>query len=428
MNTYKHTIGILILSVLLYSCEWEQMAPPPILRSAESTASLEVEYTASVLDDVDAAFWNESDYLEVSVSDIINGQLEDDGLLNRTGLFNGISDFNNGLDPELSIKAAYNNENIYILATWKDDYVDASNKSLLWNGPTDEKKPNQGSTGWTSQRNDDNIILNFEYSENTSKKDIWKWSTALSEPFGYAFDMFSENNEAPLMDAGEPFAHRNSTGTSNRKAPLYEWNGEIQKFELENGETVILDPAYYLINKIDFVGDVVAGEEAYIAQCIFCHGDNGDGQSTTKHPSVYGPSLNNVEWNRDSREALVSKIEESGHDGSSYFSKLNTTQVDDLFARMRSFSGVPGYYLSIPSGSIANVITYSNLKTAGIKARSNIEHKVLFVRKLNTGNTDDIVFNSDGTMEYNFTVNLTDNDELNYIGSITKTLTFKPQE
>ena len=421
-NNHTDIISLIIIVLIAFttSCEWEEKPGP---RVSEKTLQLEAEYSSDKIDGIKSAFWKGADYVEVAVNDLATENVNTEtGMFNMNGTFKGLESFNKGDSIKLTVKAGYDDENIYILASWKDSYINASYASLLYNGPSDPLKP--GTTeGWTSQRNQDNIVFEFDIPQ-TQDKDVWKWSPAHSEPLAYAIDMNIKSGGVAQNDAGSPMVIKNTN--SNTGKPLYEWNGELQKITTANGKSSILDPAYYILNKTEYKGDAAAGTSVFNKNCAKCHGDDGSGEQSEEHPDVYATPLNNIEWNRDSREALVSKILAEDHDGKSYFEKLTQTQKDDLFARMRSISGIPGYYISEPSGSLIDVITFSNLNTSKIKARSETgEYQVLFVRKLNTGNSDDIIFKTDGTNEYKFTIKLSDNDDINYIGSINNLLIFK---
>lgn len=415
---------LLYISILTFfaSCEWEKLPAPKVPHIPVPTQNLEAGYTTLAPNSINSPYWSEADYKEVSLEELSKGNLYSDGYLNMTGLFEGISNFNNGDSIKLQLKAAYDDQYVYILAQWNDSDFDASFSSLLWDGAEDELKQDSA-TGWTSQRNSDNFTIFFE---NETIKDAWQWNMALSAPIQLAIDMHHSNGEY-LKDDGTFWAVRNSTtNTSARVAPAYEWNGELQQITTDDGTTILLDPAYYLLDdyKIDFVGDIAQGDIAFANKCQSCHGQNGSGEGGE---NVYGPPVNMVEYNRLSRQAMIDVIAEGAHDGSSYFDDLNETQAENLVSRMRTFGGLPGYYFTNPAGSVADVKVVSNVNFAKIQARDGETYKILFIRKLSTGNDDDIEFNP-ANLNYTFGVNLTDNDNINFIGKENLTLTFKPIE
>ena len=86
---------------------------------------------------------------------------------------------------------------------------------------------------------------------------------------------------------------------------------------------------------------------------------------------------------------------------------------------------IPGYYLQTPSGSIADVFSSSNISTAKINTANFSGYKVLLSRNLNTGNNDDVVFNTTDGNSYTVSILLTNGDSLNYVGTNNQQLIFK---
>ena len=74
----------------------------------------------------------------------------------------------------LKLKAAYDDDFLYILVSWQDDSYNISQGNWLYKGPPDPLKPGADRFGWTSQQNDDNLILSF--TGDSGDLDIWKWS------------------------------------------------------------------------------------------------------------------------------------------------------------------------------------------------------------------------------------------------------------
>ena len=118
-------------------------------------------------------------------------------------------------------------------------------------------------------------------------------------------------------------------------------------------------------------------------------------------------------------------------DMTTYWTPLSAQSKNDIIAYMRGLSGVPGYYLTTPSGSCADIIAVSNVTPVQITSAqltsTNIHttYKVLIIRKLNTNNSDDVKFDLSTSHTYKFGVALMDNDGRNHIGSTLETLTFK---
>ena len=115
---------------------------------------------------------------------------------------------------------------------------------------------------------------------------------------------------------------------------------------------------------------------------------------------------------------------------SAYWTPLSPSDKNDIVAFLRGLSGVPGYYLTTPDGSNADIKAVSNVTPVNIKdamltaTNHHTKYQVLITRKLSTNNSDDVQFTpSQGT--YKFGVALMDNDGKNHIGSTVETLTFK---
>jgi mono/diheme cytochrome c family protein len=292
----------------------------------------------------------------------------------------------------------------------------------LYNGPADPLK--DGNTaGWTSQRSDDEITLAFERNENSN--DVWKWSLALSEPMGYAIDMVQSGQELGY-DGGEKLFERNASGTDPyRSGPKYEWNGDQQDLSRELSANTILDPGFYLLNKSEITADILNGEARYGQRCSFCHGDNGEGGGYFYPPS---PSLQEAgKYTRLTLSALDNSLaDDSVHKGAFYWRKLSEEEKGDVASRLRSFSGYPGYFLQVPTGSSSDVKAVSNVNLARVSSGSSTAgYKVLLIRKLQTGNEDDIQFNISQVRDYVFSIYLTDNDHRNLVGKTDLHLNFK---
>jgi len=410
------------LSALWMSCENYQneviKIPPP--KVSMPTTTLEAHYTTTPPNSITSSYWKTANYLPINAQNQVTGQVPAaDGLYNMSGTFHGLTDFNKGKDPKATLKAAYDDNNIYVLVSWKDTTYNISNSNWVFNGPADPNK-NGSTTGWTSQRSDDKMMLSFDMG--SSQHDVWNWSMALSEPLGYAIDMI-KNNSGTNVDAGNKSYLRNSAGSDNRSGPQYQWDGVQQELTRTFGGLTILDPGFYLLTKMNFVGDALAGNTVYQNNCARCHGVNGDGNGVDEQAASFiTPGF----MNRYTRSSFVAFASSGGHDGSTDFSTLTDKQIDDVFARLRGFSGVPGYYLQNPTGSNSDVHTLSNVQLAKIDGNNSKGYSVLLIRALNTGNADDIVF-TPTVGQYQFNINLSDNDDLNSIGSVNQTLTFKPK-
>ncbi|HLG36182.1 MAG TPA: hypothetical protein VI757_14990, partial [Bacteroidia bacterium] len=149
----KIFLGV-ILMIVTDACEKDYFYQPPPPPTSEQTSTLEAIHVATPPSTINSAYWKTADYLKINSQNVSTNQLYSDGLLNMTGSYYGLTSFSNGTDPGLTLKAAYDDNNLYILAEWIDSTVNVSNSSWRWYGPSDPLKADINS-GWTSQRNCD---------------------------------------------------------------------------------------------------------------------------------------------------------------------------------------------------------------------------------------------------------------------------------
>jgi hypothetical protein len=419
-------ILVLFALAVLMACESEKKYPPkgylPV--TPKATDKLEAAYFWTPQDKLSSSYWKNASYVEASLSDISKLKLYFDGYLNMTGTYHGMSGFNRGKDPKVKLRAGYDTEYLYIMVEWKDTTCNASYMTWLWQGPEDIYKQDTA-IDWTSQRNNDNVVLLFNH-ENTSLKDAWKWSMAYTAPFDMALNLKAD--ESGITDEVKPL-YRNSSNESPRSGPLYEWNGERQEVLLPDGTTKILDPAYYLLdeNKQLYAGNVSQGEGIFnnTADCKYCHGYNGDGNAESFND---GGVLADVFTNKYSRQGLIDFISSSGHQGSGgqYFGRIknDSVKVENLLSFLRGIAGVPGNVLVKPEG-VPEINAISNISVGGIQKKNEV-YKVLFKRKLVTENTNDVDFIPGNT--YTISIQFSDNDEINYVGATGIELTFNTNE
>lgn len=415
--------GLIIINITSCTYYKNEIYIPPV---EEKTQMLEAEYVTNAPTNINDPYWKTADYIEVYTNEKQWKQVYDeDGLLNMNSMYNGKTDFNGGDSSHLELKAAYDDTYIYILASWQDKTYNASYANWVFNGPHDQHKPAQDTIGWTSQRNDDNLIFAFDKSNG---RDIWKWSLSTSEPTGYALDMHEEG-AGWTFDGGTPVFERNAIDPSdNRSGPKYEWNGPKQELVRIPGvdqSFAQLDPGYYILDKSNFMGDIENGEYLFQTFCAYCHGRNGLGDGYVNNTGI---ALNVPAWlnryTRDGYEALIGNS--AKHPGASNWNRLTEERKIDLGARLRAFAGVPGVVFQEPTGSSADIRAYSNVILGNIDInKENPGYKVLFIRKLQTGNDDDIQFNLGESAEYDLNIFFTDNDDLNYVGEDGKKLIFK---
>ncbi|MEQ8302431.1 MAG: hypothetical protein RIB47_03485 [Cyclobacteriaceae bacterium] len=417
------TLRFLQISLLaMMGCTYFENEPLkiPAPEVPNSTATLEANLVTAIPNKISAKYWTTADYLEVEAQNQVTSQVPtSDGLYNVSGTFDGLAGFNKGKAPGIELRAAYTADSLYLLISWKDTTYNASRANWLFNGPDDPKKAG-ATAGWTSQRSDD--VLNLSFDMGGGKRDVWEWSLALSEPLGFAIDMI-DNGTGPTTDIGNKTYVRNNAGSDNRSGPMYDWDGVQQELQRKPGGFTILDPGYYLLNKKLFTGSPINGDAIFQLECAPCHGPTGDGEGSV-NPS--GVALNKPgQFNRVTRQSLDDFLPDGGqHEGSTHYPATETDR-QDLFARLRGFSGIPGYYLENPNGSLSDVRAVSNVQLAKIDGLNSKGYSILLVRALNTGNGDDLIFDP-SKMTYDFDIFLGDNDDLNRIGLLNQQLTFKP--
>jgi mono/diheme cytochrome c family protein len=446
---------IYILLVCLFFVVWQScrkdytyVSPPP--PGAHSTDSLEVVLVTTPPNKITSPYWGKANYLAVHTADVSKSMLYQYGWLNMTGTYNGLNSFSSK-SPSLTLKAAYDNDNLYILAEWLDTVADFSYGSWFYNGPTDPRKSDTA-TGWTKQKNCDRLAMAFEINSasggagafssvgcaaschgsgssaamypSAGSVDIWNWNTAHSAPLGYAEDMVA-NAGGLSSDAGNKMWAPND----GANGPMYEWNGVAQNITLPNGSAAILDPAYYLMNTTSFTGNAHGGDTIFhkiyagnADACSTCHGEKGEGGD-------YG-ALNSVAFNGKSRSTLITSMNNQP-EMATYFPKLDSAALVNVLAYIRGMAGVPGAVLSMPTGSNADITAISNVTPIDIKnaylpkTNKHVKYQVLITRKLKTNNADDVQFDLSKAKTYVFGIALMDNDAKNHIGSTKEVLIFK---
>lgn len=416
------TLRTALICLLATGCTYYENEPvkAPVQEKSDPTTTLEAKYVTDAPNKVTASYWKTADYLPLAEQNQVTGQVQAaDGLFNMSGTFGGLTSFGEGKDPDVRLQAAYTDDSLYVLVTWKDTTAEASHSNWIYDGPSDPNKAGT-TTGWTSQRANDNFLLSFDMG--SGKRDVWNWSLALSEPMGYAIDMI-DNGSGATNDAGTLMYVRNAV-SDNRGGPQYEWNDVQQQLTRKPAGSTTLDPGYFLLNKKTFSADIVAGEAIYQVKCASCHGPAGNGDGTGGNSS--GIKLNKPgQFNRWTRAALDEYLPSGNHEGAVYYPTGETDRAN-LFGRLRSFSGIPGYYLQNPSGSSADIHAASSVVIANLPLYNSKRYTVLLVRALSTGQTDDIQLNP-ATVTYSFNFSVRDNDLLNQVGTNNQTLTFKPK-
>ncbi len=454
----RHKALFVIVSItlsLIVACEKKYFVKPPGPKVAVQTTALEATYVSTAPLTLSDSYWKNADYLKVSVGNLNKNALYSNGYLNMTGTYGGTSSFNAGGDPKLTMKAAYDDSKLYIYVEWVDNNLDATNALATLLGASDPLKSD--TTGqWTSQGNSDKMAIAFDLNNSSSSEgtfvdkgcaaschqgkmqpaagsvDIWSWDVATTDALGYAADMVTDANKGLVKDTGNAMVTSNKKVPGNpRSQPAYEWNGVDQSFTRPDGKTTLLDAGYYLLNTTattnitPFIGDYHKGDLVYhnsVYGCGHCHGDEGGGDG----PSGSATPFAAVGFAKKySRASLISFASSGNHEGNTYWSQVPAASVNDLIAYIKGLGGVPGVLLSPPSGSHADVWSVSNVTRSRINVTPHTLYQVILVRKLNTGNTDDVQFTTPEGKSYPFGIALMNADGKNHIGSLKQMLTFK---
>lgn len=438
-----------MLLMTFIGCQKEYFPQPPLPKVAKQTSTLEASYSPAPSLNINDKFWKQADFLKVTSVDINKGLLYTDGLLNMTGTYNGMSEFNAGKDPNMIMKAAYDNNKIYVYVEWTDSDLNPQFGSSIWNGHADPLKSDTAND-WTSQGNSDRLALAFDISGASSSAgtfvekgcaaschnnqmqpatgtvDIWNWSLALSEPLGYASDMVADATNGLTSDAGQKLSVRNKVDIDDdRSAPAYEWDGTDQTLTRPDGKTTTLDPTFYLLNKTPFLGNIKTGDAVYhfVGTCDHCHGEYGEGGGEGGD----GPAFADLAFGGKYSRAMIKNFASSNlHDGHTFFNDVPVSSQDDLIAYIKGLASLPGNYLTQPDGSSADIWTVSNINRTKINIYSlHTVYKILLVRNLTTNNSDDAQFTLPEGKSFPFGVALMDNDGKNHVGSLKEILTFK---
>lgn len=450
-NINKNRVVLIgAIALLFAACEKAYFPQPPKPKVAHETENLEASFVNTPPMTLNDAYWKNADYLKVPVSDLNKNSLYPEGFLNMTGTYGGLATFNKGAEPKVIMKAAYDNTKLYVYMEWVDSDLSPEFEASWLNGPKDPLK-SDSTGGWTSQGNSDKVALAFDIANASSSAgtfantgcaaschnnkmqpatgsvDIWSWDLALSEPLGYATDLVTTSATGLANDAGTTTSVRNKVTPGNpRSAPEFEWDGTPQEYVRPDGKSTNLDPAFYLLNKTAFIGDLKKGDEVYhnaIYGCNHCHGENGEGYGTFGEATAFASTGFAGKWSREKIKEFSGNVD---HQGVQYWAQVPPANYDDLIAFIKGLGSLPGYYLKTPTGSSADVWSVSNVTRTKINTNGpHTVYKVLLVRDLTTGNPDDAQFPTPEGKSFPFGVALMDNDGKNHIGSLKQILTFK---
>jgi len=374
------------------------------------------------------------DYYEKALSSQFpngsKGQMYD-GEYNMTGSKEGIN-------ATVRMRAAYTSDNLYLQIEWQDPtgQNDLNRRRFLFNGPGEG-----GASvvpGWSSQLNDDKFALAFDINgaadsagtfqekgctvgchgsmnPTQGSMDIWHWKTSRSNPKGYINDQWADPT-GRQNDAGDPIEVRNwKVKDDISQGPKFVWDPtkgpQVTRLPNPAEDQVTLDPGIFLLkeNTMELRGDAVAGDKLFASACQGCHDVNSP--STKALFAQRGLNWTDAQ--------LRGWISDDAHYGSGGVGSFTAADWDNLIARIRAFTGVPGYYLQTPTGSSADLVVL-NSRTVFNSGNYTVQVR----RKLQTGSPDDVQFDPAAKKEYVFGVAVMDKDGKNHAGSPREILKF----
>ncbi len=433
------------------ACSNDSPSAPP---TPVKTVKLEAAKVSAAPDD---NFWASADFTEFTASSTDgNGSVGQSygGEYNMTGS-------KIGFRVPVRMKAAYTATDLYIWAQWQDHSAtnDQNRRRWFFNGDVAAALPTFDLTvsdrpptevvppGWSSNLNDDKLGIMWDivtagvgasasdgrlfatsgcamtchtpsdmYPAN-GRTDLCHWKTSRSNPLGYVNDQYTDAVlPGRITDAGETIEVRNRpSGGNNTSGPAFVWDPtKANQIVRADGATFDLDPQLFLAAtaKMPIEGDAIAGNALFQTKCQACH--NADGLGLGKKLAVYG--LNQT------RDVIVNKFNANGvtHGGGNQ-GVTDTTEQNNLVARIGAFAGAPGYTVqdvTEPSDAVY-ILNAPDVYSAGT-------YTVIIRRKLITGKPTEDVQYTDLSAEYPFSVAIMDFDGKNHAGSPLQKLLFRP--
>ena len=107
--TYMNRFSTIFLVSIMSGCTYYENEPIkiPAPDVPDATTTLEASYVTTIPNKISAGYWKTADYLPITAQNQIIGKLPaEDGLYNMSGTFNGLSDFNQGVSPDILISCS----------------------------------------------------------------------------------------------------------------------------------------------------------------------------------------------------------------------------------------------------------------------------------------------------------------------------------
>lgn len=477
------------LFLCTFGCSKKGTQPPPVV-VPKKTAKLEAKKIAGTADPAGvsnptSAFWN-SDYIEFTATPDSGSTGKTYDTSPASGCQYNLANQAPGFAPLVRMKAAYNDSFLYLWAQWSDTTFDRNFRRLYFDGrdslftggipafPVDitqrdslSYSPVPDSTEWTLQLNDDKIAVMWDITDaagngganspggrfaargcaitchgagkmypDSGRTDLWVWNTSRGNPFGYVTDQYTDSIFLPAGikdDDQEKFENENWLVTARCPRPRY-------IFDATKAGLVPYDERYYL-SATDAVAapqlsDIEIGNTYYYRRNSFdgrscgafdCHRSDGRGDPLRTIPdlSVIGRTLSDslireglglgssIQIHRNYTNGIAPGVPDS-------------TLAKRLTARIRAYTGAPGYYFT-PPAQPAGLPAVLNVNKNAVYDAANRRYTVIIKRPLRTyGATtlQDVQFVT--TREFPFSVALMDSDGKNHAGSPLQVLKFLP--
>lgn len=263
--------------------------------------------------------------------------------------------------------------------------------------------------------------------------DLWHWKTSRSNPLGYVNDQWAGNGTGRSNDTAQGIENRNRV-SNNASGPTRVLNPAaagvtVDKFagtatiafnSVLNG-AVNLDARTNLTFDASMPiesTDAVGGQAVYAANCESCHGTDGKKVASA---AFYKAGLT---W---TRAEIVAHANDPAHGGANrgldgglggQGQTVSVADTDKLVARIRGFSGVPGYWLREGDG-----VTFHVDDIAQVRNFKNVydpvtgKYTVIIRRKLVTADTTQDVQFDDLAKTYLFGVAIMEFDGQNHAGA-----------
>lgn len=455
-----YTIAVTILD---NRQRWSQAFLPLSVggEAAHQTTDLEAQLISTPPDDL---YWTNANWVSAT-ADAAHGS-KDQTYANE---------YNNagskaGFSATVTLKAAYTLNDLYIWVSWIDptSTSDAVRRRWYFNGGTAAAVPTFPSAvtnhtaaitdsvpvGWSENLNDDKVGIMWDVIQSgsgasgtggtfaangcaitchasgdmypdTGTTNLWNWKAGESNPLGLAEDEYCKADTVTPANSGRKVDPTLSTLVPNIKTagdltsgPAWVWDPSKPQTNLPLWDTTTptFDKQLFLldVDKMPIEGDATAGNTAYTASCLSCHGADG--------ATVSGKNLATDGLTKTADQIKTAATAPEHADGKTAWDALPDADKSNVIARIRAFAGVPGNAFVLPGDTADGLYVVNHTKTL-----ASGTYTVIFRRRLTTALTTEQAQFSDtsATASYPFAVAVMDFDAKNHAGTPLLKLVFK---